>query len=77
MGRLNMGTHARSSSSIKIDHEQTAAEVAWPLLCILRNATEAKMATKQGLVCVEGQLQQERETDVAASVMLASDLASG
>jgi hypothetical protein len=35
------------------------------------------MATKQGLVCVEGQLQQEREMDVAASVMLASDLASG
>lgn len=47
-----------------------ASEVAWTLLCVVRNASEAKMAAKQELVCVKQQLYQ-KEGD-AASILLVS-----
>lgn len=46
------------------------AEVAWPLLHTVRNASEAERAPKQERVCVKEQLKQEREMWLA---MLASD----
>lgn len=62
------------------DCQQAAAEVAWPLLDEIRNAFEAKITAKQEIVCVKqvtvkGQLQQERDIQLASSV-LASDWAS-
>lgn len=64
------------------DCQQAAAEVAWPLLGEIRNAFEAKMTAKQEIVCVKQevvwvkeQLQQERDIQLAPSV-LASDWAS-
>lgn len=50
---------------------QEVAEVVWPLLCGVRNASEAEKAPRQKSVCVKEQLQQEREMWLA---MLASDL---
>ena len=47
------------------------AEVTWPLLYGVKNASEAQKAPKQKGVCVKEQLQQEREMWLA---MLASDL---
>lgn len=36
-------------------------DIAWPLLCAIRNASEVEMAPKQGLVCVKQELEQEKE----------------
>lgn len=44
-------------------------------MCVFRNAFEAEMTANQECVCVNRQLQQEREMGLA-SPMLASNLAS-
>lgn len=48
----------------------TAAEVAWPLLCVVRHASEAKMAVKQELVRVKQQLYQKEGDAVSTCVSL-------
>ena len=52
------------------DYQQAAAEVSWPLLCVVRNATEDGGQARMWLYKEELQ-----ERDVPASSVFASNLA--
>lgn len=52
---------------------QTAAEVAWPLLCVIRNVSKAMMAAKQELLCVKKEFQEIRELGLIFSIISICD----